>query len=107
MQRFVMIAILLSVIGVSESQAGSIIAYRDPADQGTENFTGNMALLFDVLTPINVTALGVFNADGTGVIAGTVQVVIYNTLTHLQVTPVTTFHGTYFPSGYDVFLAIG
>lgn len=50
-------------------------------------------------SPIQVTSLGVFNASGSGLIIGPIQVVIYNTTTLLQVTPIMTFQGNYTPVG--------
>jgi len=82
----------------------STIAYLDPANQGTQAFGGNLALNFNVLSPVTVTALGVFNALGTGTITNAIQVVIYNS-TGTQVTPVVTFQGNFTPAGdgFDVF----
>lgn len=80
------------------------IAYTDPSDQGTQAFTGNLALDFTVNAPIAVTALGVFNALGNGVITGPIQVAIFQSG---SLTPKTefTFAGTYATGGlgFDVF----
>ena len=86
----------------------STIAYNDPAAQGTQLFPGNLALLFHVNNPIIVDSLGVFNANGDGVISGTIQVAIWNTDLNTQVTPTVTFHGSYTPAGlgFDVFQSI-
>jgi hypothetical protein len=108
MKRLLAAAPLLALIGVLPVHA-SIIAYIDPAIQGFQAWPGNLALTFDVLSPITVTALGVFNASGTGVITGPIQVAIYDTAAHTQVTPIVTFSGTFSPAGlgFDVFQAIG
>jgi len=65
----------------------------------------NLALTFDVNTPVSVTALGVFNASGSGTITGPVEVAIFqDSGAGTQVTPTVTFAGNYTPvgSGYDV-----
>jgi len=92
--------------------AGSVsadtVAYTDPGLQGSQAWGGNLALNFDVNSPITVTDLGVFNASGSGMITGTIQVVIFNTITNTEVTPVVTFHGSYSTGGlgFDLFQAI-
>lgn len=84
----------------------STIAYEDPAGQGTQSWTGNLALTFNVIHPVLVTDLGVFNASGSGTITGTIDVAIFQGSTEV-VGPVA-FNGTYTPqgSGFDVFQAI-
>jgi hypothetical protein len=98
---------LLALAGAVSARADNI-AYTDPASQGVQGFGGNLALNFNVLSPTTVTELGMFNASGSGTIAGTIQVVIYNTGTNTAVTPVVTFSGNYTSAGlgYDVFQAI-
>jgi len=100
-------AALLALLSTFAVHA-STIAYNDPAAQGTQIFPGNLALLFHVNDPITVTSLGVFNANGSGTIAGTIQVAIWNTDLNIQVTPTVTFHGSYTPAGFgfDVFQSI-
>jgi hypothetical protein len=97
----------LALAGAVSARADTT-AYTDPASQGTQAFAGNLALNFNVLSPISVTELGVFNASGSGTITGTIQVVIFNTVTNAEVTPVVTFSGNYTPTGlgYDLFQAI-
>ena len=86
------------------------VAYSDPGSSGDQAFNGNLALTFTVNSPITVTSLGVFNASGTGLITGTINVVIFNTATNSKVTPVVTFgpDSTYTPGagGFDVFQSI-
>jgi hypothetical protein len=98
---------LLLLAGAVSARADNI-AYTDPARQGVQAWGGNLALNFNVLSPITVNELGVFNAAGGGTITGTIKVVIYNTVTNTAVTPVVTFHGNYTPAGlgFDVFQAI-
>ena len=98
----------VTLLGVASVNA-STIAYTDPANQSAGfGFNGNLGLNFNVLSPITVTDLGVFNAAGDGVITGSISVAIYDTTSLAQVTPVVTFHGTYTPGGlgFDVFQAI-
>lgn len=56
------------------------IAYSDPSGQGTQNWTGNLALTFQVNTAITVDELGVFNTSGTNELnaPGSIIVGIYN-----------------------------
>lgn len=98
---------LLALAGAVSARADNI-AYTDPANQGTQGWGGNLALNFNVLSPITVTELGVFNASGSGTITNPIQVVIYNTGTNTAVTPIVTFKGHYTPGGlgFDVFQAI-
>jgi PEP-CTERM motif-containing protein len=107
MNRFLLTTSVLALAGAFSVQA-STIAYNDPSGQGAQAFGGNLALNFDVFSPITVTALGVFNASGTGKIHGPIQVVIYDLVANTQVTDVVTFQGTYTPlaSGFDVFQPI-
>jgi hypothetical protein len=98
---------LLLVLGCLAIHAG-VVAYDDPVNQGVQVYTGNLALNFNVNSPITVTDLGVFNATGSGTIAGTIKVVIFDTVNNVAVTPVVTFHGSYAPGGlgFDVFQSI-
>ena len=105
---FPRLAILSTVLGfiVALPVRADIQAYTDPGSQGTQSWYGNLGLNFTLNSSISVTALGVFNALGDGDITGPIQVVIYNTTTSTQVTPVVTFTGHYAPVGFDVFQAI-
>ena len=110
MKRFAAVfgLLVLAGAGAVSARADGIATYTDPAGQGVQAYGGNLALNFNVLSPITVTELGVFNASGSGTITGTIKVVIYNTATNTAVTPVETFHGNYTPAGlgFDVFQAI-
>ncbi len=94
------------LLGAASANA-SIIAYSDPPN-GDQSWFGNLGLTFDVVSPITVTDLGVFDSTGTGIISGTIQVVIYDTTTNTEVTPVVSFSGDYSSSliGNDVFQSI-
>jgi len=107
MKRLLAFAVLFVLAGGMVAYA-DIVSYNDPAHQGTQTFGGNLALTFNVNSPVTIDALGVFNASGTGVVTGPIQVVIYDTTTNQEVTPVVTFSGTYTPAalGYDVFQSI-
>jgi hypothetical protein len=93
--------------GMALTANADVMPYTDPAGQGTQAWGGNLALDFDVNSPITVTALGVFNASGSP-ITGPIQVAIFDTATNTEVTPVETFQGSYAPAGlgFDVFQAI-
>ena len=93
--------VIVAAFTVVTPTKATIIAYTDSAGQGRLDCAlCNFALTFDVNSPIIVSELGLFNASGSGVINGPVQVV--------QVTPTVTFSGSYTPVGlgYDVFQAI-
>jgi hypothetical protein len=100
------LCLLLALTGASVH--ADTVAYADPGNQGTQGFGGNLGLNFSVVSPITVTSLGAFNASGTGIITGTIQVVIFNTTTNTEVTPVVTFgpNASYTALGFDVFQAI-
>ncbi len=107
MKRVLAVCFLVTLMSAAYVNA-STIAYADQPPSAGFGFTGNLALNFNVLSPITVTELGVFNAAGDGVITGSISVVIYDTTSLAQVTPVVTFQGTYTPAGlgFDVFQAI-
>src|ERR1700678_4030672 len=92
MKRF-STAVIGFVLGGGMMAHAGVIPYSDPAGQGTQDFGGNLALTFNVLSPITVVDLGVFNAAGNGIITGSISVAIYNTSTDTIVTPVVTFSG--------------
>jgi hypothetical protein len=106
MRNALVLFLLLALTGASVH--ADTVAYTDPANSGTQAFGGNLGLDFSVVSPITVTSLGAFNASGTGHITGTIQVVIFNTTTNTEVTPVVTFgpNVSYTPLGFDVFQAI-
>jgi hypothetical protein len=109
MKKFSLALLLLTALfGLAGGlQARGQTVYTDPADQGTQNFSGNLALTFDVNSPVTVDALGVFNALGNGVITGSIDVAIYDLATNSVVAGVTIFPGTYAThGGYDVFQAL-
>ena len=107
MKRVLAVCFLVTLMSAAYVNA-STIAYADQPPSAGFGFTGNLALNFNVLSPITVTELGVFNAAGDGVITGSISVVIYDTTSLAQVTPVVNFQGTYTPAGlgFDVFQAI-
>jgi hypothetical protein len=70
--------------------------YVDPADQGIQNWGGNLANFFVVNTPVTVIALGAFNADGSGTINGSITVGLYDVTTAAPAGQTATFSG----SGY-------
>lgn len=108
MKRFLLMLPLIALTSVVSARA-STIAYTDPADNGRSDCDCNFALTFDVNNPISVSALGLFDASGSGVINGPVEVAIFKaTVGGAQVTPTVTFAGTYAPAGlgFDVFQAI-
>jgi PEP-CTERM motif len=107
MKRAFMICAIIALTSTSYLSA-STIAYTDP-NNTSYNYVDpvwNFALVFNVNAPIEVTALGMFNLDGTGFIHGPVQVGIFqNSGNGQQVVPTVTFAGQYTPGGlgYDVF----
>jgi len=107
MKRLVMTAAVFAMSGGMVVCAATI-PYSDPAAQGTQSFGGNLGLTFDVLSPISVIGLGVFNASGNGLITGSIDVAIFNTTLNVMVTPEVTFSGAFTDGalGFDVFQAI-
>ena len=107
MKKIATLVALLALAAGLQAFASTIV-YDDPANQGTQNFNGNLANFFTVNSPVTVDALGVFNASGSGFITGTIQVGLYDVTTSTQVGPTVTFHGQYATQGlgYDVFQAI-
>jgi len=83
---------LMLVPAVAPMRAATI-AYADPADTGNEIWTGNLGEDFTVNSPIEITALGVYNSGQTGTIAGTLEVAIFSS-DGAQVTPTGIFSGT-------------
>jgi len=86
-------------------QNAANVVYQDPAGQGTQNFTGNLALTFTVNSPETVTDLGVFNYLGNGIVTSTVDVGLKN-LTTGQVVATDIFTPGNYPLeglGYDVY----
>jgi len=84
--------LVLVLLAVAPVQAATI-AYADPADTGNEIWTGNLGEDFTVNSPIEITALGVYNSGQTGTIAGTLEVAIFSS-DGAQVTPTEIFSGT-------------
>jgi hypothetical protein len=107
MKRISWLLLLFAFAGGSQAFGDSIV-YNDPAGQGAQSFSGNLALTFTVNTPITVDGLGIFNASGNGYITGPIEVAIFNTTTNTKVTPTVTFKGQYTVEGlgYDVFQSI-
>jgi len=108
MNMFPRLAILSVLFGlvVAVPVRADIQAYTDLGGQGTQSWPGNLGLNFTVNAPISITSLGIFNALGDGIIGGPIQVVIYDTDSNFQVTPVVLFNGFYTPVGFNVFQAI-
>ena len=104
MKRLSMLVVFFLLAGGMMVYA-DVVPYSDPVGQGKQSWYGNLALNFNVNSPITVIKLGVFDASGSGFITGSIQVVIYDAVFHLPVTPVVTFHGPYTPGaqGFDVF----
>jgi hypothetical protein len=100
------LSFIVPVLCFASSIHAATIAYSNPAGAGNQGFSGNLALNFDVNSPITVTALGVFNADGSGFISGTIDVAIFDSGGTEVVGPVA-FQGNYTPGpGSDVFQSI-
>jgi hypothetical protein len=107
MKRVSWLLLLFAFVGGSQA-FGDPVVYNEPAGQGTQNFYGNLANFFTVNSSVTVVSLGVFNASGTGYIAGPIQVGLYDVTAGIQVGPTVTFQGQYTPQGlgYDVFQSI-
>jgi hypothetical protein len=100
-------SLAILMLGGGMMAYANVIPYTDPAGQAVNPaYPDNLALTFNVLSPITVVGLGVFNASGSGIITGSIQVAIYDTDSNTLATPVVTFSGAYTPVGFDVFQAI-
>jgi hypothetical protein len=105
------LALAAALAGGAQAFADAIV-YDDPANQGKQNFGGNLANFFYVNSAVTVDALGVYNASGSGYITGSIQVGIasvdINTDATTPVTPTVTFitDTLYTFDGYDVFQPI-
>ena len=90
--------------------SAEVWAYTDPANQGTQNWGGNLGLDFTVNQAVVVSALGIFNASGLSTInGGPIDVAIYDT-TGTLMSPIVQFDntGTYAlaPGGFDLLQTI-
>ena len=87
-----MLVALLALAGGLQA-FGDTVVFNDQSISGytPQGFTGNLASFFQVNSPVTVDALGIFNASGTGYIAGTIQVGLYDVTTGEQVGTTVTF----------------
>ena len=95
--EFMKLKLLTTFSGLvfAAGSARANIAYSDPANQGTQAFGDNLALDFTVNSAISLTAIGVFNASGSGMIGGPITVAIFNTSTNAEVAGIqVTFSGS-------------
>jgi len=65
---------LVLVFSIITPMHATTIAYGDPATTGNEIWTGNLGEDFTADSPIEITALGVYNSGQTGTIGGTLEV---------------------------------
>ena len=88
---------------------GQTIAYDAPVQPGNQNFTGNLGLDFNVVKPIIVESLGIFDSNAGAkppTVPSGIQVAIFNRVTGLTVGPTVTFSGTGTIINGDAFQAI-
>ncbi len=86
-----MMILLISSLN-SISHAG-IIALESTRGVGNQNYSGSLAMYFDVTSAINVTELGAFDSGLDGFISN-IQVGIFDRNTNLMVTEIATLLGT-------------
>ncbi len=92
---------LFALAGATQAFGSYILAYTDPSGAGNQAYTGNLASIFQVNSPITVSALGIFDAtplvltSGFATITGStnIEVGIYNLGTDSLLT------STYFDAG--------
>jgi hypothetical protein len=99
-------ALTACLLFLASGAFASSIPYSDPANSGTQAWSGNLALDFNVNSSITISQMGVFNAAGNGIITGFIDVAIFNTNTGVMVPgTLAVFHGAYATGGlgYDVF----
>ena len=90
--RTIFLTSLLLVV-VAQCSAAPIVAIDVPLQAGNQSFSGSLGTDFNVLAPISVTSLGVFDAGG-GALATNLTVYLYNRTTKALVTSVTFARGT-------------
>ena len=96
-----LLGVVVSLLALAPALNAGTIAYSDPAYSGNQYWGGELAQGFDVIAPIRVSRLGVFDsASETGFI-GTVSAAIFSItpdgnggLTYLNVSGTLTFSGT-------------
>jgi hypothetical protein len=90
----VLIALFILACGLQALGQNNVV-YNDPPDQASQDFTGNLALLFQVNSPETVIDLGVYNAAGTGYIpiGTTLDVGLYNITNAPSLVAAATFTG--------------
>jgi hypothetical protein len=94
MRAVIFSSILVGVLFRTADVAASVNAYSIATNQpGNQQWAGTLGMDFHVNSPIVVTALGVFDADGDG-IAGTLLVAIFDSATMTPVTPILSFSGS-------------
>ncbi len=76
------------LLAASTSATASVIAYDTPIQSGNQVWTGALGMDFDVLAPITVDRLGVFDSGGNG-LAGALTATIYNRATQTAVASLT------------------
>ncbi len=96
----------LAFLPLAGNLSAEIWAYTDGAGDGTQTYTGNLGMNFTVNQSIVVDQLGVFNANGTGLVyGGPISVGIFDSLGNL-VTPIVQFStGTTYtlaPGNFDI-----
>lgn len=82
----------LLLVGVNPAGADTV-AYDVALQTGNQVYTGTFGMDFDVNAGkiITISALGVFDSDGNGIVGTTLYATIYNRTTHLAVTPTISF----------------
>jgi hypothetical protein len=92
--KFAFLALaLMALSAVGPLSASPIVALDTILQPGNQTFGGSLGLDFDVFTPITVTALGVFDSNGDGIV-GAQQVAIYDRNSQTIVIPYMVFTGS-------------
>lgn len=112
MKYFRMSLAFSAALLIGQAARADIYAYSSSGSNPAQGWQGNLGLDFDVNTAIQVTALGVYDFNGSGFVSAgnRVQVDIYNRDTQSIVTPIAVFiPGTAYqiaPGGHDILQAI-
>jgi uncharacterized repeat protein (TIGR01451 family) len=85
--------LLVALLPAIAAAAPPTVAYDAAPQPGNQGWTGNLGLDFNVVSPIVVTSLGAFNANGAAGFVGTIQVQIFNRTTTAAVGPVANIGG--------------
>jgi hypothetical protein len=106
-------ALAIAPAAFADSIPGVVFNDQTTSPYATQGWTGNLASVFTVNSPVTVTALGIYNPTGNGKVTGlnNIEVALYDITTGQQIGSTVTFvHGDTYTTGglygLDVFQSI-